>query len=244
MTKKAVYRVSILAMIMITTALVCHGRVFLRWGSAAQSARTMESLGGKIAYTAAININGGKGQLTVFGFNEPIAAVVSSVTRAFDISGFAYRGGSMGYGSVSTNGQTLRFVVIRIESQVQTLVFQIEQTDEENRRSSLPPEGQMLTVVPSYPDSLPLFFASDENAGMSMAISRTSSDMASVQQSMEQALIGAGWEHASLEPREKDVRSDMKVYIKQQEICCILVIPSETTGENRITVLHKQRGMK
>ena len=243
MTRKTLLLLSIIAA-MTATVLVCQGRVFFRWGSAAESLHTMESLGGKLAYQATVNVNGGGGQLAVFGFNRPIIQIVNDLARAFNIAHFSYAGGSMGCASVSTNGQTLRWVVLDMGSESQTLAFLIEQSDEDSRRSARPPEGQMLAAVPAYPDSKPVFFASDDNAGMSLAVSRASSNEEDVRQSMDNALIHDGWNPALPAAVGKGGPPGMKVYFKQQQICCVLVDTAEESGESRITILHKRRGMK
>ncbi|MEK7270756.1 MAG: hypothetical protein AAB215_07450 [Planctomycetota bacterium] len=243
MTRKCACLAAILAAIM-TGAVVCQGRVFFTWGAAAQSLRTLEALGGTLAYQASVTVNAGKGKLAVFAFRRPIGEVVADVTRAFAIPGFAYGGGSLGYGLVSTNGRALRFVAIRVEAQAQTIVFLVDQSDEERRRSAAPPVEALPAALPAYPGSEPVFYASDENAGMSLAISRARSEPAQVRRAMDSAMESGDWRPAHPATGAAMPGPGMRVYLKQQEICCVLVDASEKDGESRITVLHKQRGMK
>ena len=243
MVKKPHVLISVVIVILVT-ALVSHGRVFFRWGAAAQSLHTLEALGGTLAYQAAVNINGGKGQLTVFAFQKSIADVVRELTSAFAITGYHYSGGTMGYGSVSANGQTRTLIALQLGEPPRTIVFHTEQSDEDSRRSALPPSGPMLNDIVRFLDSTPVFFASDENAGMSVAISRTQTGEAEVRQALDMDLSGNGWQSAFPSAGGILAAPRLRVYLKQQQICCVLVDASEKQGESRITILHKQRGMK
>jgi len=248
--KRYLYSLAILIAVM-ATVLVSQGRVFLRWGAAAQSLKTMESLGGTAAYESSVAVNGGSGQLTVFRFDQLLREVVRNLSRTFAIPNFTYGGGSMGYGSVTADGKVLRFVAIRIEEQGKTVVFLIEQSEEDARQSKLAPAASMLSAVPSYPESKPVFFASDGNAGMSMEISRVRTDEESVRQFFATALPGAGWTYAFDPAPNANVSTvtaaggpSLKVYLKKQEVCCVLVDASDVANETRITVLHKRHGLK
>lgn len=243
MVKKPLFLLVTLMVIMVT-ALVSQGRVFFRWGSAAQSLHTLEALGGTLAYEAPVTINGGKGQLTVFAFEKPIADVVGELARAFAVTGYHYAGGTMGYGSVSANGQTRTLVAIQMGDPLRTIVFHTEQSDADRRRSASPPTGPLLTDIPEFPGSTPVFSASDENAGMSMAISRTQTGEAEVRQTLDMALAGEGWRSAFPSAGATAPAPRLRVYLKQQQVCCVLVDASERQGETRITILHKQHGMK
>jgi len=213
--------------------------------------KTMESLGGAVAYEAAVVVNGGSGQLTVFGFDQSLREVVRGLSKAFAIPGFTYSGGSMGYGSVTADGKALGFVAIRIEEQRKTVVFQIEQSEEDRRQSSVPPAASMLRAVPSYPESTPVFFASDGNSGMSLEVSRVRADEEAVRRFFAGALPGAGWTYAfGPTPDANDPAlaaaggPSLKVYLKKHQVCCVLVDASDVADETRITVLHKRHDLK
>lgn len=243
MVKKPLF-LFVALMAMMVTALVSQGRVFFRWGAAAQSLHALEALGGTLVYEAPVSINGGKGQLTVFSFEKRIDDVAGELTRAFGMTGYHYAGGTMGYGSVSANGQTRTLVAIQLGEPLRTIVFHTEQSDEESRRSASPPTGPLLTDIPEFPGSTPVFSARDENAGMGMAISRTQTGEAEVRQALDMALAGEGWKSAFPTAGGTAPNSSLKVYLKQQQVCCVLVDASERQGETRITILHKRRGMK
>ena len=250
MKKQYLYGLAIMTTIM-TTVLVCQGRVFLRWGAAANSMKVIESLGGAVAYESAVDVNGGSGQLTVFGFDESLREVVRGLSKTFAIPDFTSAGGSMAYGTVTSDGKMLRFVAIRIEEQRKTVVFQIEQSEEDSRRSKLPPAASLLRAVPSYPASTPVFFASDGNSGMSMEVSRVRADEESVRQFFTDTLPRTGWTYAFDQTPDASgpviaasAGPSLRVYLKKQAVCCVLVDASDVADETRITVLHKRYGLK
>lgn len=224
-------------------AIVCHGRIFLRRGSRAQSFRAMETAGGKIAYQATVNLNRGRGQLTVFNFDKAIGDVVRELGQVFNSDDFNYSGGTMASATISSNDQVLRLMAIRLNDYKQTLVFKFAQSPSEFKVSCKPPTYHLMKTIPAYPGSEPVFFAKDENTRMSMAVSRTQSAPGGVREFFEARLAASGWTPA-LSPAKRGSTQGMTVYLRGPEICCVFVDSSAIPGECRITLLHKQQGIE
>lgn len=251
----------LIATVLSAMTIVCDARVFLRWGSRAQSTMAIEASGGKMAYETSVVVNGGKGQLTVFSFDRAISEVIRQLSKIFNTDNFNYCRKTMGYALIDSGDTVLRLIVISLDDYRQTLVFKIEQSASEFKASIKPPDRHLMKTIPGYPGSEPVFFAKDENTRMSMAISKTQSAPAGVCDFFESRLISSGWRPAlvagsalhhnktasgtGMEGISDALRgSGMAIYLKGMEICCVLVDSSEVTGENRITILHKQPGVK
>lgn len=214
-----------------------------------------------MAYETSVVVNSGKGQLTVFSFDRAISEVIRQLSKIFNTDNFNYCRKTMGYALIDSGDSVLRLIVISLDDYRQTLVFKLEQSASEFKASIRPPDRHLMKTIPAYPGSEPVFFAEDENTRMSMAVSKTQSAPAGVRDFFESRLTSSGWTPALVAPsalhHNKIVSgtatrgitdalcdSGMGVYLKGMEICCVLVDSSEGTGENRITILHKQPGVK
>ena len=238
-----------LAAILILSATVSPAKVFLRWSSATQSTRALESAGGKVAYEAPVTINGGKGALVVLGFDRQPQEVARILERTFKLDSLTFGGGSMGFASAASEGVAVRFLFVQSSEVSKTLLFKIEQTAEEFKRSAAPPARHLLEAVPACPQSEPAFFLQDEEAGMSLAVATTRTSPASVMNFYRSQLPRLGWTPA-LAPRSGAPQppavndSPLQVFVRGPEMCTVFVESSGDTGETRITLLHKRQGMK
>jgi len=234
------------AAILCAGAIVAHGRVFVRSNTVSDSTKALLSSGGSLAYETSITLNGGNGDLSIVGFNKRIAALATELGRVFNTKNIVFSGGSMGLITARANGQVVRLTLINISADSQkTLVFKLQQTESEFQASSKPPKEQMLKDIPAYPGSDPLFFAADNKANAGLAVSLAATDPASVNSFFASKLAASGWAPAiagSTAPQA--TTGGMKVYVKDREICCVLVDPLHAEGKSRITVLHKRQGIE
>lgn len=232
----------LMAAILCGCAIVSYGRVFFRWGSAAQSTRAMEVSGGKIAYKTGVILNGGAGQLTVLSFDQSIGEVVRELGQIFNTGNITYSGGEMAFASINFNGRVIRLVIVRLDDYMQTIVFKLEQSAREFKLSSESPAGHLTKNMPAYPESEPVFYGMDENTRMSMALSRTRSAPAAVYDFFESRLTASGW--ISAVPTARKRINGVAIYMRENEIGCVCVDPSNVSGESRIMLLYKRQGLK
>ena len=246
-------------------AIVCYGRVFLRWGSSVRSAGAIEASGGRIAYETAVIVNGGKGHLTVYSFDKPVTRVVRELRRIFNTDRISYSGGSTTTTLIHSNDRVIRLIMVPLEDYLQTIVFHLEQSARDFNLSSVSPSRHLMKNIPAFPGSKPVFFAKDEATHMSMALSNALSTPEGVYNFFESSLTASGWTPApsrveeparSWLPTMTPVRDGsnrhaghaprmggLSFYLRGNEICCLFVHASDIPGESRTLLLYKeQRG--
>lgn len=231
------------AAVLLAGAIVCHGRVFARWSTTSHSTEAIERTGGRVSYDAAMTLNGGNGQLTVFGFDKPIAATVRELARLFHIENFTYDGGTMAAATVTQDDRILKLIAVTLDNENKTTLFKFEQSVSEAKASGEHPARHFMDIVPPYPGSEPVFYARDNNTGMGMELSSAQGEPATIKSFYNSSLAGSGWK--SVVPGGS-ASSDLAVFVKGAEVCCVFVSSAgaDTPGRSRITVLHKPLEMK
>jgi hypothetical protein len=216
-----------------------HAKVYSLWGSASDSARTIERLGGKLAYKAPVVVNGGKGELAAFSFTAPIADVVDKLRQGFgNRDAVRYSGGTMAEAVIKDEGHAIRLIVLSMEDRAGTFVFRFDQPAGEAAASEAKPRTHLMAEAPAYPGSEPVFYVKDESTRMTLAISKGRADAEDVHRFYRAHLSGTGW--TALKPGS----GSMRVYLKQNEVFCVLVESSDAPGDFRATLLHKERGIE
>ena len=227
---------ALLAGFALIAARPAEARVFLRWGTVARSTRAIEASGGRAAYTADVEVNGGRGTLTVFSFDRPLAEAVASLSAVF-AQRLQFGGGNMASGTIEKDGRCLHLTLIELERGGQTILFKLEQTAEEAGTSRRRGEVAPLAGMPSYPAGQILFTAADERGGFRMAISGASAGSAAVQDYFEQEFRTQGWTPAFA----AGAAGAMRLYRKGPELCIVQTQAGSAPGEVRITVLQKKQ---
>ena len=218
-----------------------HGRVFLRWGAAAQSDRAIESIGGNVAYRAPVKINGADARLVLFSLKKPITQVFRELRRTFKLSAQDFRGGTLGFATSEADGLILRLIVLRLTAEDQTLIFKLEQTQHEFDASQRAPYDIDIEGVPSYPDMRPQFTASDEQTHAQVAVATSAATPDEIYTFYDSELRASGW-FTALPERMPVQNAGLGVYIKERKVCCVLAESTPDSGGTRITILHKERG--
>ena len=244
MKNRLKYTALIAALLLGTGMMISQARVSLRWGSASDSTRALEGAGGSLAYESTITLNGGKGDLTIVGFEKKIGSVISSLSTLFNIHESVAPGSTMAFLTAHADGYVLRLIVIQLGHGEQTLVFTIRQTEADYLASTRPPEIHMLKDMPAFPGSDPLFYAVDDKSQAGVELSTTSSDTDAVHTFFAAQLAASGWVSSIPAPATAGTQPAMKVYMRDAEVCCVMVDPSESSAKNRITILHKKRGIE
>lgn len=221
-----------------------EARVFLRWGAGRHAARTLEALGGKSAYESAITLNGGKGDLRVYTFTRSPRDVAQALEKAFGVSGLSSGEDSMALATVRSRGMVLRLIVVQLPGRDITLVFAVEQSEEEFARSSSPPDDASIGTIPAYPGSRALFRAEDLGSQTALVVSEARAPAADVRAFYRSRLKAEGWEPALPPPNGPGAEPPLGVYLRSGQICCVLAEEKGFRGETRATILYKTEAIE
>jgi hypothetical protein len=227
-----------LTFIIIVTTV--QARVFTRWKGNADVTGTLTSLGGKSAYTADIKINGGKGKLSVIGFNNTLDSTISDICRSLDIptdkKAVQSRTPTTSIYILKGPDTTLRLILIKIPEKQNLLAITIKQSNSDYEKSTAAPTAHQISAIPFYPDSTPKFYAENKETKLAIELSSTSAPAEAVNSFYHQILKSEGWT-----PFLSDAAGSipaMTIYQRNAEISCILATPTPT--ETKILLLHKQ----
>lgn len=168
-----------------------------------------------------------------------MAQTTRDISAAFGIENFSGQSGTMAIGSATSGDNVSKFIAFSPGSELMTLVFMFEQSAADAKASGAVPQRHFMEVVPPYPGSDPVFYAKDDNTGMSMEISTSAGGAADARAFFDSSLASAGW-HSPMPAQSRG----LAVFTRGTEICCVLVSADETGGKNRITVLHKPLEIK
>jgi hypothetical protein len=235
--KHAVHLTSLTAALLLCTSVAAPAKVFIRSNGAAGTTRALESKGGKRIYESTLQINGGKASLSVFSFDKAISQVNDDLKTA--IGADIPPSGAMGMTTIKKDGNVTRVIVLALDPHATTLVFKIDQTEEEYTASNKPSQ-QQIKDVPSFPGSSQSFFAKDENTSTTLSISTANTVPTDVHTFYGATLTAAGWKQ--LPPTS--VAAGMVIFAKGDSICCLMADRAPGSGECRITLLHKQTKME
>lgn len=243
-TKRKLIYTFIAIVILCAGTAICQARVFLRWGSSADNAdHIFTTLGGTMAYETELNINGGKGHLTIFHFKQNIHHVVDMLSEIFGIDNFNYSDGTLCTASVISEESSLKLVIISLQNDRETIMFRFKQTNPETITSATTPTTHLMKNLPPFPGSKPLFFAENKDTDMSMAVSESHANPAEISEFFNTHMSTAGWKKALPHPGTQNLYAKMTVYCKSHEISCILACPSNEKGLTQIVMLYKKQIM-
>ena len=213
-------------------------RVSLSWGAGSQSSKALLTAGGTSVYRSEIDLNGTDARLSVFSFEHAADALVAKLSRLFANASFSFKGGTMAFGLLTEGHLAVRFLVIQLTNESQTLVVKIEQSADDYEKSLKPPEKHLLSQIPEFPGSKPQFYARNKDSDMQLASSSTASTAADVNTFYESLLPAAGWE------KPLTNTSSLQLYMKGSAVCMVLCSQPDRTGTSTITLLHKTHGVK
>ncbi|MFO7871808.1 MAG: hypothetical protein R6V03_10310 [Kiritimatiellia bacterium] len=225
--------------LLMAAGIAAHARVFMRWGAAEESRRAMESAGGRHAYSADITLNGTSAELAVFHFADSLPAVAGQLNSIFGSGTMPSRAQSMAAGAARDSNRYLRFLALETRPGAGTLVFRIDQSRSEAERSLKPPRPS-AQALPPYPGCSPVFSAANGDTGTRMAVSETTASSGDIRSFYRSRLEEAGWVEVLHSPYGSGSSAEMAVFLRENEIACVHVMPAERTGQNRITLVRKR----
>jgi hypothetical protein len=210
----------------------------------------MLNTGGTRAYEAEVAINSGKGHLAVYSFKREASEVSRELQRLFGATTTAPSAeGFTGILSARAEGRVLRFVVLQLEAGRRSVVFKLDQSEEEYEASRQPPAKYPLKDVPAYPQATLKFFARNEDTGLSACTMVTPSDPDTVQEFYRRHLKQSRWNPLlPMPPADASGHapggSRFAIYASGTSLCYVYAEVAGDPAETRITLLHKQRVLK
>jgi hypothetical protein len=228
-------------LLLIASGLSSEARVFYRWGAAAGSNRALQDQGGTLAYQSSVTINGGKGNLDVFSFERSIADTVTLIDATFKTR-LDFSGGSLASGSVSRDGRQIRLILIMLDSRNRTMVFKLDQSEEDAEASRKPAQTDPLPGITPFPGATPALSVEDRDGGYHLTASTAAADPGAIQNFFAAQLAAAGWRDALPAASAGASSAALRIFQKGNELCLVHAQPSGPSRLTRITVLHKRGG--
>ncbi len=238
-SKKLLWLITLTSVFIAVDATISEARVFWRWNATEESDNTMESLGGKIAYSAPIKLNGGNGTITVYSFKDDIASVTKTLRRTFNTDGLQAENGSMATATITDNGMVLTLIAISMQNYGPTTLFKFAQTSAEAARSKNPPQNP-IKEVPQFPNAETTFYAKDGKTETALAVASAKTTVQNVLNFYKSELPAKGWAAPLSSSNNLHPTGKMLFYQKNNQLCCIYASTKPNTQQTSITVLHKE----
>ncbi|MEI6807359.1 MAG: hypothetical protein WCN95_01460, partial [bacterium] len=222
-------------------AAVCHAKVFLR--------RTVPSGPGAdsgldtAAYATAMGVNGGKGQLQIFGFDGDFEEAVLSL-RATLFAGSENHlkaGDGLAFGIIRSKTTIVRVLVTTVGEKC--IVFKLEQSPAEFADSLRRASSSVVRGLPAYPGSVPVFSAGNDETESAIDVCRVNADPSTAWSFMDTSMRQAGWTTMAKPGQRPDQDGGgMGLYVRGREICCVLVRQRAEGADSLVgLLLHKRK---
>jgi hypothetical protein len=197
---------------------------------------------GKVVYATALEVNGGRGNLTVVSTDADPRRTLDRIRSASDAGSQMRRlfaAPDMGMATVAGRDRRLRVLALAPPFSDRCLVFLFEQSAADAQTADRPPVRHRLTDVPVYAGSTPLaFFRNDDTRTAIETSAVNPADGPAVLNFFESELTRAGWR--PLLPSSVSGAPRCLMFGKAGDICIVAVRESAPPADTRITVLHKR----
>jgi len=209
--------------------------VFRRAGGADHGAATAGRPGWTLAHRAALEINGGRGEMEVLGVTMPMADALETLRAVYAAQGgeaVVSAGTAAGWGVARVGGRVIRFLAIAPEGPRECVVFRLEQTDAEFERSMRgtdteePAGGRARRVV------------ADAERGIEARTIESGADPEAAAGAIGRALAAEGWQPA-IPGAER-----AGLYLRDGEACVVRVTAGGGPGGggSRALVVRQRLG--
>lgn len=241
----------ILRIVLCTTAIVslcllnAEAKVFQRWGGIGSGTQTIAELGGKKIYESTVTINGGKGNLVVFGFDKPISEVCTKLGSVFKNNNLRSTANALTVVHIPTSEGMLKLVILEPQPEKnQTVVFALEQSKLDSEMSQKQPIRRVLDILPDYPGAKLVFSATIDQSRTTVEILNVPANIESVKARAVSYMNSAGWTHVvETESSKRQVtlqQFDMQMYYKGMHLCHVQTLSGTQPGESILVLLHKR----
>ncbi len=224
--------------IIILTTTSNHAKVFWRWNTTAESDNTIESIGGKVAYSAPVELNGGNGTLTVYSFAENINTVTKTLCRTFNTDKLKVKNSSMAMATITDNGTVLNLIAISMQPGGPTTLFKFEQTSKEAASSKTPPQNP-IKEIKQFPGSQTTFYAKDKETKAALAVTTAKTTVQAALDFYSSELPADGWSAPLSSANNHNPTGKLLLYQKNNQLCCIFAKKKANTKQTNITILYK-----
>jgi hypothetical protein len=222
-----------------------EAKVFRRWGGANDGIAAVGQLGGKKLYESSVTINGGKGNLAVFGFDKPASEVCALLGSAFKNNNLKAKGNSGAIVHIPTSDGILKLVILEpLVEKGQTVVFAIEQSNSDSEISQKQPTSRLLDILSDYPDARLVFSGKIDQSRTTVEILSVSGNPESVKVRASSYMHSAGWRNV-VETENSQLKSRLpkfggQMYYKNMDLCYVQTLPGTHPDESIIVLLHKR----
>jgi len=240
--RTAIVSTGLLALFMAIALYPAEARVFSRWRAGTDAAMLMRVVDGRLLYESPVTLNGTRGELAVYGVDQPLDALQADLRRL--LPGAVWEGGdTLAFGTLHDEDATLRVLLTQPQPLGPSMVFALRQEQGEDRSDAPPP----LPPIPglSIPAGATIHFvAQDLHAGSSLVILHRDAPPSDSRATVHRSLAAGGW--APIMPPESGPSPDgLAFYGRGDDILMLAVSASASGGTaSTITVLHKRPGMK
>jgi hypothetical protein len=223
------------AALLMCFAAPAEARVFRLWNARSAPVQAMQDAGADIGYESDVTVNGRPGQLTVLHFPQAMNDVTRTLHRTFHLTPQTSPGASMATMVLRDHDREHRLIVLDLDNAAGTAVLTISIDREPH-----PATPAAIDSLPAYPQAETVFSMIAQQRGTGLSIARTRAGASAVQAWYERHLTAAGWTPALAFPSAAALR----VYIRETEVACVSVEHDSAQGESRITLLHKNAGIR
>jgi hypothetical protein len=235
------------ALLVTAGAWPTWGRVFYRRGHAERGYVAPERLGWAPAYRTRIRLNGGRGELDLLDNRASLQASLHQLHQAYETLGgqcFFYSSGYNAWGVVLVQGRVIRLFAFQLETDRQTLVMRLDQSEEDFLASQQVPQRHALESLPGHPGLRPTHLSADEGSGMALQVGRLNEVPDDVYAYYAEALDRDGWTAALPLPSHQREPSGFMLYARGREICLVRVQSSGQARETVLTLVYKKLDSK
>lgn len=221
----------LLAVAAVTAA---EARIFSGRSASHDIPGLLETLGGRVAYSAPVQINGAPATLTVIGFDDPRDTRAADIRAALKLDPPAP--GNDALHIITDGDRVTRLLLFRPGDQtVQTLAVLIEQTAAAFRKSRDHSGGGRVSPLPLYPGARPGLVAGNGDTGLSFATLTADAAPEQVAAFYRTTLMAEGWQ-----PMFPDAdAAGSCLFLRENALCYVLITKAEESAVSHITLLHK-----
>ena len=213
-------------------------RVFERWGARANDPIRAIMVGEHPAYTSAMKLNGGAGELEIYQVEGTPPQVLERLTagyRALGAQVFCVSGPRLGWGLVLYGGKVIRLLAANMGQHNTCMLFRMEQTEQEFARSQQVPLRPLPADVPVFPGTRWTQAIENDAANSTTATATVGADPISVLRYYAEAMPHAGW-MPGLGPHDQAT----SIYVRGPELLVVNANSTGVRGQTMVIFLHKR----
>lgn len=205
------------------SALLVQAAVYQTGGSGGGNPLNPDSFG-RCLYRAAMQINGGRAEVSVIACEEGVA----SRPAAFKVE------------QATGDGRILRRVTLKPSPDSRPLMVAVAQSVSEAKASQSSGGRHQIDEIPIPSGARVLSFQRNDESRTSLERLTVRMAADGVRGYYDATLARNGWSRLFPESQE----SGLIVFVKGAAVCCVGVGAADSYGESRVTLLHKQGAVK